>query len=283
MGERGRTMPKLSPEKVKIIVGYECSGAVRRAFRALGIAAWSCDIQEARDGSEHHLLGDIKDYAGPEHGWDFGIFHPPCTFLTNSAAWAFKDPDFDKYPGVGYHQKIKPGTLTGQARRDARDSALTDVEWLIALPYPKVIENPRGFIGTMLTPATQTIQPYEFGNNASKATCLWCRPGADGRTPPALKTTYYIEPRIVDGKKRWDNQTDTGQNRLSPGESRADDRSETYPGIASALASQMGRWLTGVEFPDSHLESLLEIDALLGGPIPESRITGNPSVEDLLA
>lgn len=253
----------MSPAKVKIIVGYECSGAVRRALRRLGFDAWSVDIQEARDGSPYHLLGDIWDHVGPEWGWHFGIFHPPCTYLTNSAAWAFNDPDFDKYPGVGYHQRVKPGTLVGKARRDARDAALADVQRLIDLPFPKVIENPRGFIGSMLTKATQTIQPYEFGNDASKATCLWARPGDSDATPPELVGTYYWPPRIVGGKKRWGNQTDSGQNRLSPGDDRADERSETYPGIASAMAAQYGGWLIGKELPDHHLIGLQEMAELL--------------------
>jgi hypothetical protein len=265
----------LSPSSIKILVGYECSGAVRRALRAHGFDAWSCDIQAARDGSPYHLTGDIWDFVGPEHGWHFAIFHPPCTYLTNSASWAFHDPDYEKYPGVGYHQRVKPETLTGAARRAARDAALADVERLIALPYPKVIENPRGFIGTMLTPATQTIQPHEYGSDASKATCLWCRPGEDGRTPPKLVPTYHVKPRIVGGKKRWGNQTDSGQNRLSPGESRADDRSETYPGVASALAAQYGGWLLGKTLPDLHLAMLRDIDLLLADP--------EPSIEELLA
>lgn len=256
-------MLNISPEKTRILIGYECSGAVRRAFRDLGFDAWSCDTQAARDGSPYHYQSDIWALLNSVHDWHFAIFHPPCTYLTNSASWAFNDPDFDKYPGVGYHQRVKPETLTGQARRDARSDALAEVERLMALPFPKVIENPRGFIGTMLRKPTQTIQPYEYGNDASKATCLWMVGGGEHPAPPKLTPTHYIEPRIVDGKKRWANQTDSGQNRLSPGESRADDRSETYRGVATALASQMGGWLTGIEFPDAHLESLRGIEELL--------------------
>ncbi|AET42286.1 DNA methyltransferase [Ruegeria phage DSS3-P1] len=249
---------------LRVLIGYECSGAVRRAFRRLGFDAWSCDIQASRDDSEYHYEGDIWAVLEEYPHWDFAVFHPPCTYLTNSAAWAFKDPDFDKHPGVGYHQKVKPGTLTGQARRDARDASLEEVARLIDLPFPKVIENPRGFIGTMLTPATQTIQPYEYGSDASKATCLWNRPAREGgAVPPALKPTYYIAPRIVGGKERWSNQTDSGQNRLSPSDNRADERSETFPGIASAMAAQWGGWLLGKKLPDHHLNYLLETEALL--------------------
>lgn len=236
---------------LKVLVGYECSGVVRRAFRARGFDAWSCDMQPADDGSPYHYHGDIWD-AVLAQDWALGIFHPPCTYLTNSASWAFNDPDYDRYPGVGYHQKVKPDTLTGAARREAREAALDDIRRLMALPYPKAIENPRGFIGTMLRKPDQTIQPYEFGDDASKATCLWL----DGL--PRLRGTLYVPPRIVNGKKRWGNQTDSGQNRLSPSEDRAKLRSETYAGIGDAFADQWGAHIAP-EFDD--------LDALLGLPL----------------
>lgn len=254
---------KRSPESVKVLVGYECSGATRRAFRALGFDAWSCDTQAARDGSPNHHQCDIWELLERETDWDFAIFHPTCTYLTNSAAWAFGDPDFEKYPGVGYHQKIKPTTLTGAARRAAREEALGEVARLLALPFPKVVENPRGFIGTMLRPASQTIQPYDFGDDASKATCLWAAAGLEGEAPPLLKPTAYWPPRMVAGKPRWSNQTDSGQNRLSPGDNRADDRSETYPGVASALASQYGGWLLGRELRDNYRDQINDLLELL--------------------
>lgn len=175
-------------------------------------------------------------------GWepDVAIFHPTCTYLTNSAAWAFKDPDYDRYPGVGYHQKVKEGTLTGAARREARQAALADVERIIALPIPfKVIENPVGAISTNIRKPSQTVQPYEFGDDASKGTCFWYV-DADGGVAdfslykdPALR----VPGRIVGGKERWANQTDSGQNRLSPGSDRWKDRSRTFPGIADALVN----------------------------------------------
>ena len=247
-----------SPEKLKILIGYECSGAVRRAFRAHGFDAWSCDTQAARDDSPYHLRRDIWRMLDPDQEWDLVILHPPCTYLTNSAAWAFKDPNYEKYPEVGYHQRVKPGTLVGSQRRAARRVALAEVKTLLELPFPLALENPRGSIGPTLCPASQTIQPYEYGNDASKATCLWRRRGV-----PALTPTYAVAPRIVAGKKRWANQTDSGQNRLSPGVNRADDRSATYSGIASAIAAQWGGWLLGRALPDHHAESLLEIERIL--------------------
>lgn len=209
---------------MKILVGFESSGMVRRAFRARGHDAWSCDLLPADDGSAHHIQGDIFDVVDGD--WDLGIFHPVCTYLTNSAAWAFSDGP--------YHMQVKPGTLVGAARRDARERALSDVRRLLALPYPLAIENPRGFIGTMIRPPTQTIQPNQFGDDASKATCLWLN------RLPCLVPTKRVAGRIVNGRERWANQTDSGQNRLPPSADRWKKRSETYPGIATAMAEQWG-------------------------------------------
>jgi len=155
------------------------------------------------------------------------IFHPMCTYLTVSAAWAFKDGP--------YHQKVKRGTLVGAERRAARDEALENFRRLLALPYPKAIENPApSFISKAIRPPDQTIQPYEFGDDASKRTGLWL-----DRFPPLIPTKR-IAGRIVNGRERWSNQTDSGQNKLSPGDNRWLERSKTYPGIAQAMASQWG-------------------------------------------
>lgn len=81
---------------------------------------------------------------------------------------------------------------------------------------------------------TQTIQPYQFGDDASKRTCLWLR------GLPPLKPTGYFPPRIVNGKKRWSNQTDSGQNKLTPSADRGQLRAVTYPGVAEAMAEQWG-------------------------------------------
>lgn len=100
---------------MRILVACEVSGRVREALRTRGHDAYSCDMQPATDGSQHHIQGDAiaAAYGSP---WDAIVAHPPCTYLTNSAAWAF---------GLGpYHQQVKPGTLTGYARRRAREAAV---------------------------------------------------------------------------------------------------------------------------------------------------------------
>ena len=247
----------------RVLIGYSACPLTRAAFEAHGHDVWTCDLLPARDNSPKHLQGDIWRVALGQC-WDFAVLHPMCTYLTCSAAWAFNDPDFEKYPGVGYHQRVKAGTLTGEARREARREALENFRRLLELPFPVAIENPgTSFVSKAIRPPSQIVQPFQFGDDASKATGFWLSEGV-----PLLRGTQYVAPRMVcdcgytnydyPGDKygcpncgaeegiarpRWANQTDSGQNRLSPGENRWLERSQTYPGIAAAMGDQWGRWL----------------------------------------
>lgn len=213
---------------MRVLVACEFYGKVREAFRARGHDAWSCDLLAAADGSHYHFRDSIFHVlARNPCGWDLMIAHPPCTYLTCSAEWAYGDGP--------YHQKVKPETLVGEERRLAREEAIEFVEALWAAPIDRVaIENPIGVLSnrSKLGKPAQVIQPYQFGADASKGTCLWLR------GLPKLTPTKHIAPRIVNGKPRWANQTDGGQNKLSPGDDRWALRSLTYPGIAAAMAEQ---------------------------------------------
>jgi hypothetical protein len=216
---------------MKIVVACEYSGRVRRAFEKLGHYVWSADFEPSEDDSAHHYQGDCFDIIG--HGWDLLIAHPPCTYLTSAAAWALKDPDYIKYPGIGYHQKISADTLTGEARRNAQSDAVAFVERLLSCGIPKIaIENPVGNLSRFIGKPSQIIHPYMFGDDASKQTCLWLK------NLPMLQPTEEIRPRIVNGKPRWGNQCDSGQNKISPSPLRWKERSRTYQGIADAMANQ---------------------------------------------
>ena len=244
----------------RIVVGMETSGMTRRALEALGHDVISIDTLPADDGAENHIQGDVfKVVKGLiRSGWvpHAGLFHPTCTYHTVAAAWAFNDPDYDRYPGVGYHQRVQLGTLVGAARRVARKEAEYDAERLADFPFFKVIENPKGTLPTRtsLAEVNDVAQPYEFGHDASKATCLWAF-HADGaklehfvlRRDPALRVAGRQVPfakamgrarkeRDPEFIERWANQTDTGQNNVTPGDDRWKHRSETYPGIGAALA-----------------------------------------------
>lgn len=240
-------------------VGMETSGALRRRLQAKGFETYSCDLLPSEDGGDEetfsddglplgrHLVGDVfsvLDHLFASDLWpEAAVFHPDCTFLTNSAAWAYG-------PGP-YHQKVKPGTLVGEARLAAREEAVELVYKLRALKITtKVFENPIGHLTGRIGKPTQIVQPFEFGDDASKATCLWVYEDMElvGRVPAdrllPLDPKLYVAPTLrPNGSYRWANQTDTGQNRLSPGEDRWKDRARTYGGIADALTTYIERRL----------------------------------------
>ena len=198
---------------MRVLVACEYSGVVRDAFLAAGHYAMSCDLLPCESGaSGDHYQGDVRDVL--DHGWDLMIAHPPCTYLSVS----------------GMHW----------TRRGLRDPQLTEdalefVRLLMNAPIQRIaVENPVSVISSRIRKPDQIIQPWQFGHDASKKTCLWLQ------NLPALTPTQIIEPRIVDGRKRWGNQTDSGQNRLPPSADRWKIRSATYTGIAQAMADQWG-------------------------------------------
>lgn len=280
-----------------IFIGMETSGALRRRFQSMGFFAISADVLPAEDGSQYpesarfgpawgvpnggHIQDDVfkvLNYLSRKDLWPTAaVLHPTCTLHTLSAQWAFPDPDFIRYPGVGYHQRVKPGTLTGAARREAREEAERDLEKIRLLPIKiKVVENPRGTIPTRTRygRATDVLQPYEFGDDASKATCLWAFDENGDPIPLEIPRdpAQYVQPRMIcsacggrnnydaaftcgcvhcgaePGKllPRWSNQTDKNQNRLTPSDDRWKDRSRTFPGIADAIAAAVALRAVGV-------------------------------------
>jgi hypothetical protein len=220
---------------LNVFIGCEFSGKVREAFRKRGHNAVSCDLLPAADGSPYHVQRDVfETLNGAEDQWDLGIFHPPCTYLTISAEWAYGDGP--------YHQKVKPETLVGAARRVARVESVAFVKRLYDSLPRVAIENPIGRLSSLFRKPDQVIQPYMFGHDASKATCFWLKGLPPLKVPPKAQ---WIAPRIVNGRPRWGNQTDSGQNKLSPSHDRWAVRSVTYQGIADAMAEQWG--LTGAQ------------------------------------
>ena len=202
---------------MRVLVACENSGVVRDAFRRRGADAWSCDLDGIKpkgEFPEYHLFGDARTFL--DNQWDLLIAHPPCTYLSSS--------------GLHWNNRI-PG------RDKKTKAALVFVKEFMDAPIPRIaIENPIGRIGTAIRKADQIVQPYQFGDDASKATCLWLK------NLPLLTHTHTkaIPGRMVVHKgkivERWANQTDSGQNRLGPSETRAAQRSITYPGIANAMA-----------------------------------------------
>ena len=196
---------------MKILIACEYSGTVRDAFIKAGHEAMSCDLLPT-DVPGPHYQGDVFDII--DRGWDMMIAHPPCTYLSVS----------------GMH-------WTARGLRDPKltEDALEFVERLMNANINMIaIENPVSIISSRIRKPDQIVTPYMFGHDASKKTCLWLK------NLPCLNSTNYIEPRLIDGKPRWGNQTDSGQNKLPPSKDRWKIRSKTYQGIADAMALQWG-------------------------------------------
>ena len=198
---------------MRVLVACEYSGAVRDAFIRAGHYAASCDILPSESPLGDHYQCDVLTIL--DHDWDLMIAHPPCTYLCASGLhWNKRRPE----------------------RAQQTEEALDFVRRLLDAPIARIaLENPIGCISTRIRKPDQTIQPHQFGHDASKATCLWLK------GLPLLTSTKHIAPRVVDGRKRWGNQTDSGQNKLPPSADRWKIRSETYQGIADAMANQWSK------------------------------------------
>lgn len=196
---------------MKVLVACEFSGVVRDSFLAKGHDAMSCDLLPTMFPGPHYQ-GDVRDILGD--GWDMMIAHPPCTYLARS--------------GLHWNKRI-PG------RDKLTDKALDFVRTLMKAPIRKIaLENPVGAISSNIEKPTQIIHPYQFWHDASKATCLWLK------GLPKLVPTCYIPPRMVNGKFRWANQSDSGQSNVPESKDRWMKKSITYVGIAAAMADQWG-------------------------------------------
>lgn len=196
---------------MKVLIACEFSGTVRDAFRARGHEAVSCDLLPS-DKPGPHYEGDVRDIIGAN--WDLMIAHPPCTYLSASGLhWNKRRPE----------------------RAQQTEDAIAFVMMLANADIPRIaIENPVGCLSSRWRKPDQIIQPHQFGHDASKATCLWLK------GLPELEHTEYVLPRLVNGRFRWGNQTDSGQNKLGPSPDRWAKRSLTYQGIADAMAEQWG-------------------------------------------
>lgn len=188
-------------KQLKVLVACESSGKVRDAFRRLGHDAWSCDLLPADDGSAYHIQGDVSEW------------------LVDSKEW-----------GNGWDLMIGHPPCTHLAVSGARwfkdkvqeqAEALDFVRLLMDAPIPHIaIENPISVISTRIRKPDQIIQPWQFGHGETKATCLWLK------GLPKLEYTNVVEGR------------EARVHKMPPSPDRWKKRSETYQGIADAMAKQ---------------------------------------------
>lgn len=211
---------------MRVLVGCERFGTIRRAFAKAGCLAFSVDLAPAENSGERpdgstHVVGDVFDTLAADR-WDLFIVHPECRFLSSSGLhWNKGNPERERETENAVEFGVRCWT---EGKKHAGRV---------------VLEQPIGRLGPVMRERfgirPQIIQPYQFGDDASKATCLFLH------NLPPLVPTKYVPPRIINGKKRWANQTDSGQNKLGPSPGRAMERARTYPGIAEAMADQWGQ------------------------------------------
>lgn len=197
---------------MNILIACEFSGIVREAFKKKGHNVISCDLLPTEIPGNHYQ-GDVRDIL--QKHWDLVIAHPPCFRLTNAVWWYIIKNNL--YHEVKEAAKFFNLFLESNAKSVCNENPIMNSEARIYIRKPD-----------------QIIQPYNFGEDASKQTCLWLK------NLPLLQNTTYFEPKIINGKKRWGNQTINGWNKVSPGPERWKERSRTYKGIAEAMAEQWG-------------------------------------------
>ena len=220
---------------MKVLVACEESQAVCKEFRRLGHEAYSCDIQECSGGHpEWHICGDalqavkggdVTTMDGVTHNvgkWDMLIAHPPCTYLSNAgAARLYKRIDGESYCKLS---RLNKGF-------DAKEFFMKFLE----APVEHIaIENPIPSGVYRLPPYTQIVQPYEYGHEYSKKTCLWLK------GLPKLQPTQIVEP--VCSWVSGGSKDSHGKPRKNKGTVYRDSktRSKTFNGIAKAMAEQWG-------------------------------------------
>ena len=199
---------------MRVLIACEESQEVCKAFRKLGHEAFSCDTQECSGGHpEWHIHDDVIKHLND--GWDLMIAHPPCTYLSYAATkwWNDKGRVWKRLEALNFFAKL----------------------WDADIPMI-CVENPMGCASPTIAKYSQIIQPYQFGDEESKRTCLWLK------NLPELKHTKIVKPKIYGyykkGKKK--GMPIYGNNYLKFSEDRGKVRSKTFPGIAQAMAKQWG-------------------------------------------
>ena len=196
---------------MKILVACEESQAVTKRLRVLGHEAYSCDIQECSGGHpEWHIFGDVVPEL--QKHWDMIIAFPPCTDLAVSGAAWFE-----------------------QKRKDGRQQASIDFFMLFANANCEriAIENPVGIMSSHWRKPDQIIQPYWFGDEAQKTTCLWLKGLPKLEPTKMVGKGEFITHKSGKTKPKWFADA----FKLSPSERRKV-RSKTFDGIAQAMAEQ---------------------------------------------
>lgn len=238
---------------LNVLVACEESQRVCSEFRKLGHNAYSCDLLECSGGHpEWHFHQDVLEVIKNGGGklqtgedyfidgkWDLMIAHPPCTYLAVSGAKWFYHPDDKNLP----IDQRRPHPKFPNRAQDREDGAA----FFMALANSYIdfiaIENPVGIMNTRWRKPDQIVQPYHFGDRASKKTCLWLK------NLPPLKYTNVVDPgeyiEFGSGKRlaKWYSD---GLTKTKTPEERRTWRSKTFPGFAKAIAEQWGKYVSEI-------------------------------------
>ena len=193
---------------MRVLVACEESQVVCKAFRAKGHEAYSCDMQNCSGGHpEWHIKGDAFSVA--KMHWDLIIAHPPCTYLCRQAnRWIVARGLEDEFKlGCGFFNHFK------------------NCAHKVCIENPIPHKRAKEAIGDY----SQIIQPYQFGHDYSKKTCLWLHGLPKLKPTKEVELTYYTTPKGRRYTAGW---------YFTPRNSKA--RSKTFPGIADAMADQWG-------------------------------------------
>lgn len=199
-------------ETMKILIACEESGRVTQAFREQNHEAFSCDLIETSGMfPEFHIKDDVRNHLV---GWDMIIGFPPCDHLASSGARWFPEK-----------------------RKDGRQQQGIDLFMaLVNAPCEKIcIENPVGIMSTVYRKPDQIIQPWMFGEEAQKTTCLWLK------NLPKLVPTKIVSKGAMriypDGTKYPLWISDAKHSKQA---NRSQIRGKTFVGVANAMSLQWG-------------------------------------------
>jgi len=230
---------------MRILVACEESQAITKELRKLGHDAYSWDLLPCSGGHpEWHFQEDvfkiIENHGGIlQNGeenistdqWEMMIAHPPCTFLAVSGARWYYHPE-DKDMPV---QNRRPHPKFPNRVND-RDEALEFFIKLNEAPIEKIaVENPVGIVNTKYKKPNQTVHPWMFGDEASKATCLWLK------NLPKLEPTKIVgkgERVILSSGKSLPKWYSDALTQAKSAAERRTLRSKTFEGMAKAMAEQ---------------------------------------------
>lgn len=235
-------------KNMNVLVACEESQRVCEAFRNLGHNAFSCDIVECSGGHpEWHFKEDVlkvipnrgghlesgDEYYLPEgEEWDLMVAHPPCTYLSVSGAQWYYHPEDKDLP----KEKRRPHPLYPTRAQDREDAVEFFMKFYNSDVKRIAIENPVGIMSTRFRKPDQIIEPWMFGDEASKKTCLWLK-----NLPKLNPTNIVGKGEVVVGKNGWKMQKWFSDAFGLPKAERQKIRSKTFPGIAKAIAEQWGK------------------------------------------